>query len=1633
MQNLTETAIRLYRQLFASPELAGQLADGIETVLDGNTAVAVTEACISEVAALGGGFLEQGAALAWLSEQQRVGCNLFDQKLSVQQADSPRGALASAMGVTMSGHRSTVFLTAQDIASCQDMLLTAVGRRLPLVIHLDNRLSAMQGNSTGSGHDALHQVMDSGCFVLFAANVQEAVDFTLIARQVAEITLTPALVVMDGTETALAVQDVRLPSVELVRQFIGGADESIASPSVAQKQLFSEYRKRLHRWHDLDKPVLQGAMQEAQIFALGSAARKTYFEELIATTLEKSFSSYAQLTGRSYSGLSTYALKKADIIVVAQGSAIETVKTVSDYLSTQKKQKLKKNNSAGIEKINLGVIGLHSLRPFNSTQLIKLLSENKCATQQVVVLERMNVPLADDAPLMRELRAAIHQKMEQQSLFATVSKNTLSIKKETFSDFPKLHSIIYGLGGVKLNIADLSQLFKEVKENKLTGRYLGIPFNADSFNTDRTKEYYPKRQVMLDTLQRYYPQISTLGINAREKQLPLFSNGERFAGSSNSKNTHLSFAISHLPGSDGKIAYAMELSGFLHKLNGNFLRSFISPCWEQWAKRQTDYITQSNKPCDTGNSSLVDFFIVCSADTNALFSACQNLNDNGVLIFTDKTLSIAAENSNIENKRIASHSFSDSALLPEELLADCRSLIENKNLTLYRIDASIDDMGIEDQSNGAISLHELQWEKILATLMGVLLNSNRLNKKIRKILSIRQALLTNMSAHSAAEKQHLLSELFNNTLNAAVENLTPFASHDLKINSLRTVSSKLENDLPPMVKKLGQAAETYDSLPRFWDQVGVLQQSGESAQLTADPYLATGIIPSLTATFNDISQYRTALKTAASGVPGFNPQDCTACGACWSNCPDSAIATVAITPKALIETGIRLTGADALRQVTSKLASRIARRCRHNEIKVNNAGELLNDAFDWLKQKSGLPEERLQSIEADFDKAHAAIADLPIVTSELLFYAQEKKQNDSGELFSLIINPDTCKACGLCVELCEPQALSHTHSPENLRQQWQIWQQTADTSSATIERLIQTRSMGTGAALMLSRHNAFALSGGDHGELASGEKIAMRQILSAVEYHQQPLLHRFVTELEQLRDELKQEINSSLSEALPTDNLAQLSEKLSDVKTRQVDLNALLDKTTQTISHATHNTAIDAVKTRTLVTLVLQINDLHWKLTEGSYGLGRARYSLCITSSSIASWAGTFPYNPFHVPVNIDVTGESAPLAAGLVQGQVKDILSAISLMRQARARVDTRYAKETEQLEQLDWHDLTYQEQQLCPPLLLVGGDDLLGTHGFSQVSLLLNSSYPVKIVIFNELDSGLVYDGLQEYKLNRRTDSRNNLAMMALSQRNAYVAQTSIADSTHLQRSVHELLSNNTAGLLCVHTPSPERHGFKPEHTLRQAQLAVKSRMFPLFRYNPETEGVFGSRISLAGNGDSTLVWMTDEAENQTLTPAHWAIHEKRFQSHFSALQTNAPFPVELSDWLNLTAAEQKKKTPFVTLSLYEQEEDKKDEQKHEQKMAVSKMAVSKELASMVINQQNNWRTLQELAGIVTPFTDDVEKCVEQRLSSQHQADLDALREEYEAKIAQLNENYQHETHTKVRNQLLGLAGYDVSNLRE
>ncbi|MEN8220475.1 MAG: hypothetical protein ABFS56_29825 [Pseudomonadota bacterium] len=71
--------------------------------------------------------------------------------------------------------------------------------------------------------------------------------------------------------------------------------------------------------------------------------------------------------------------------------------------------------------------------------------------------------------------------------------------------------------------------------------------------------------------------------------------------------------------------------------------------------------------------------------------------------------------------------------------------------------------------------------------------------------------------------------------------------------------------------------------------------------------------------------------------------------------------------------------------------------------------------------------------------------------------------------------------------------------------------------------------------------------------------------------------------------------------------------------------------------------------------------------------------------------------------------------------------------------------------------------------------------------------------------------------------------------------------------------------------------------------------------------------------------------------------------------------------------------------------------------------------------------WRTLQELAGIVTPFTAEVEAKLKEQLAQGHQAELAALKEDYEARLETQRAEMEADMAARIKGQLMGLAGYN------
>jgi pyruvate-ferredoxin/flavodoxin oxidoreductase len=648
-----------------------------------------------------------------------------------------------------------------------------------------------------------------------------------------------------------------------------------------------------------------------------------------------------------------------------------------------------------------------------------------------------------------------------------------------------------------------------------------------------------------------------------------------------------------------------------------------------------------------------------------------------------------------------------------------------------------------------------------------------------------------------------------------------------------------------------------------------------------------------------------------------------------------------------------------------------------------------------------LPDERKKAIQDGIAAISADLGALPVAVTQPFFLDAETNKKDSAELLSLVINPEACKSCGICVNSCETDALcgstQDAASLDHARKLWTTWAGTPDTPSETLERVAGNPDIGTMGSILLSRYCQFALAGGDSAEAGSGEKIAVRLALSATEFHQQPLAQRFAKTLHETGEAVSTLINETLSGTLGVEDLDAVSKKLKQTTSPRVDLKDLAEG----VGDASGDHSIDTDYLLRLIDLSNRIAEAHHRLVAGEHGLGRARYGLTVAGGSTAEWAGAFPHNPFQAPVIVDMSGDAAQLSAGLVEGYLDETTELVRLLRLARLEIDQPDGAEwkREALASLRWQDLSNEELEICPPLILIGSDEMLAGRGLSQLIWLLNSGLPVKVLVLSALDFGLV-----EAPTN---NPRGNLGLLALAQRNAFVAQTSIANPGHLGDSMLRALAYEGPALLQVYAPSPLRHGYASEQTLLQAQLAVTSRVLPLFRYDPTADGVFGSRITLEGNPARGDALAAVEDSEQLLTPADWAHGQDRFASQFEPLADNAPAPVALHEWLQLETNSRKGKTPFISSG--------EDEQRY---------SLTPALANVAVQCLANWQTLQELAGIVTPFTGQVEQDIRTEVAAEHQAELDAQKKANDEQIREIQEKTQAEIASKIRSRLLQLA---------
>jgi pyruvate-ferredoxin/flavodoxin oxidoreductase len=183
-----------------------------------------------------------------------------------------------------------------------------------------------------------------------------------------------------------------------------------------------------------------------------------------------------------------YRCDDADYLIVGQGSLIP---------SADGRRRLPARNA----RLKVGVVDMYSCSAPSRATLSKLLKGRK----GVVVLERLDQPLAADLPLIREIRATVAKSLENGKQRQGAAYPELATYKK-LADLPPLYSGSFGMGSRDLQpeglIAAVENMLPEGPEAKFF--YLSIDFLRD-------KALTPKQAIHQQALEAGLPAVKRTG------------------------------------------------------------------------------------------------------------------------------------------------------------------------------------------------------------------------------------------------------------------------------------------------------------------------------------------------------------------------------------------------------------------------------------------------------------------------------------------------------------------------------------------------------------------------------------------------------------------------------------------------------------------------------------------------------------------------------------------------------------------------------------------------------------------------------------------------------------------------------------------------------------------------------------------------------------------------------------------------------------------------------------------------------------------------------------------------------------------------------------------------------------------
>ena len=381
--------------------------------MDGNHAAAHASYAYSDVAAIypiTPSSVMAEATDEWATQGRK---NIFGQEVQVTEMQSEAGAAGAVHGSLAAGALTTTYTASQGLLLMIPNLYKIAGEQLPGVFNVSARALASHALSIFGDHSDVYACRQTGCAMLCESSVQEVMDLTPVAHCAAIKGKVPFINFFDGFRTSHEIQKIETWDYEDLKDLV-------------DMDAVDAFRK-----HALNPnhPCQRGSAQNPDIFFQAREACNPYYDALPAIVQEYMDKVNAKI-GTNYKLFNYYGAEDAEHVIIAMGSACETIEETIDYLMAQGKK--------------VGLVTVRLYRPFSAEALVNAIPDS---VKQISVLDRTKEPGSLGEPLYLDVVAAL--------------------KGTKFNDVP-VFTGRYGLGSKDTTPAQIVAVYENTTKQKFT-------------------------------------------------------------------------------------------------------------------------------------------------------------------------------------------------------------------------------------------------------------------------------------------------------------------------------------------------------------------------------------------------------------------------------------------------------------------------------------------------------------------------------------------------------------------------------------------------------------------------------------------------------------------------------------------------------------------------------------------------------------------------------------------------------------------------------------------------------------------------------------------------------------------------------------------------------------------------------------------------------------------------------------------------------------------------------------------------------------------------------------------------------------------------------------------------------------